>query len=428
MQTQIYGGDIIIKAIFYEVEKESVEDRHVLIPKWKYKVEAESLREKETKTKAEKHQIHRREEGNWLAIDVVAYSRKTLRQSGELIVDGMVCKLHERGELVRQMKQDGEVCLVLDPDTAENSIFRIFDRDMDMKFRSELKYHPVRRGTGVFGDELSEGNFCTLWDTWEAKNWRRRGICSAMVELCGATSMRMGSDIRWAFCQPGYWNAEGRRQEQTSLESECPVAIARAGMEQKSINDAGTTSFWHAMGARRIGLKNWFCIALDKSHPSYLMPPRDDAIWPPADQVLDHASMKIAQSWTRRETTKTSRVNSRALVGCIERTCVGWTIRILEDLYRFPLHTILAKATSDEHCVEVSSRCVSNYPKNTEEWTSSSWISWHPREGSGTLLHHAVILKEYPKAVQWLLGQESEDPVITITESSILEFLATNFP
>jgi GNAT superfamily N-acetyltransferase len=64
------------------------------------------------------------------------------------------------------------------PETMELAL-TIFDRYGRLK--RELMEHIVRKGSGVWGEELDEGNFVLIVDVDVSEKWHRKGIGSKLV-------------------------------------------------------------------------------------------------------------------------------------------------------------------------------------------------------------------------------------------------------
>lgn len=153
-------------------------------------------------------------------------------------------------------------------DTCELA-FEVFDRWGCLK--SELRDHPVKKGTGVWGTELDAAKILFIEDVTVNENHRRKGYGRNLVEQVWDAAQGMVDDCEFAIAFATY--------NHTRIIEETGDSLALKGREtfysklQRSAED-----FWHAIGFRRIGSSSYFARANDASHPSKSLSAEDDYV------------------------------------------------------------------------------------------------------------------------------------------------------
>lgn len=144
--------------------------------------------------------------------------------------------------------------------------FDLFDRWGNLKV--DFFQHDIKKGSGVWGKELNQGDIFLIEEIAVQKDYRRKGHAKKFV-----------SDI-WAKAQ--------------ELSPRCKFAITRSGLLWSSIRDhydklpqeerssftnntqLAADAFWRACDFRRIGTSSYFGLARDPTHPSHALDASSD--------------------------------------------------------------------------------------------------------------------------------------------------------
>lgn len=135
--------------------------------------------------------------------------------------------------------------------------FELFDRFGCLQ--SQFKEHPIKRGSGVWANELNDGDILLIEQLTVSPSCRRRGIGSmlahANLELASKKSSKFVG-ITWPEileCEVDGEISGGNAVDQEAI---------RGQLEGIAI------SFWRALGFRRIGSSRWLGYSPDEQHPS----------------------------------------------------------------------------------------------------------------------------------------------------------------
>lgn len=143
--------------------------------------------------------------------------------------------------------------------------FDLFDRYGYLK--RELIEHCVKKGSGVWGDEVSSGDILLVESVRVDKEWRRKGIGSKLVMALWRKAQKE-HDVHFAFAWATHLNDEAGIQ---------PLGTSKT--ERKAIFDEGESvaiALFRSIGYRRVGSSVWFCFAADASHASHNLALGDD--------------------------------------------------------------------------------------------------------------------------------------------------------
>lgn len=149
-------------------------------------------------------------------------------------------------------------------ETAELA-FELFDRFGCL--RPQYKEHPVKRGLGVWGNELDRGDILLIEQLTVSPTYRRRGIGS----MLGRANLKLASkksDRFFGITWPGVLEREV--DPEISKANKDDQIAARGHMQDVAI------SFWRALGFRRIGSSRWLGYSPDEQHPSRSLAPNQD--------------------------------------------------------------------------------------------------------------------------------------------------------
>ncbi|KIW17273.1 hypothetical protein PV08_04464 [Exophiala spinifera] len=216
-------------------------------------------------------------EFDWLEpINVeVTHTTKTDEHGEPMMVAFCSAKLIRRG----QMRDDfyGQ----MEPPSRETSMlaFDLFDRYG--RLRSEYKTHPVMKGTGVWGQELSHGDILLIEEILVNKDYRRQGLGRRMIE----SLFRRVRDKTWsffAFVWPTVLRLSDIRDEWDSLLDDAE----RQNMAEREHDRA--TMFCRSLGFRRVGSTIWFAWAPKTDHLSHQLAAIDDFNPPEAPSTSLH--------------------------------------------------------------------------------------------------------------------------------------------
>lgn len=121
---------------------------------------------------------------------------------------------------------------------------------------------------------------------WVDISYRKRGIGKEMVGILKGILEHHG--VKFIILFPSYlsaascWKVEKEEDENwrpwdaDEQQNDCGSKVGREGFcrfnrkfeSSYDVGDNLSKAFWRACGARRIGLKPWFGIALEESHPA----------------------------------------------------------------------------------------------------------------------------------------------------------------
>lgn len=242
--------------------------------------------------------------------------------------------------------------------------FTLFNRYGCLK--NELMSHPVRKGSGVWGEELDIGSFLTIERVWvEKSGYGRHGIGSfvvqKMIEKSKSRKLRMQFALMWPTCL-------NTRDEMTSI-------------EEAREHDA-VVSWARKNGFRRIGSTSWFGLSLDENHKARRLHPSDDYNPRETKDDLDD------------EHAGTVTEDAVEYIGHEKFTDYGQkrARRRAREKKKYPLH-FASKTLCDEELVAFFNEALNNTEFGLE-WTKLNHVS--------ESIVHLVARKALPKSLRWL--------------------------
>jgi hypothetical protein len=145
------------------------------------------------------------------------------------------------------------------------------------RLNKEIVEHPVRKGSGVWKEEVDEGNIVLIENVNVNRKWRRKGIGTKIVFHLLEKAIASKQNPKFAFTRPAafYDQTKKERQGQTKKRN---WAFHRSKVE-------AVVSFFRSMQFRRVGITEWFALARDEKHPSRQLPWTEES-----DPVLDNPS------------------------------------------------------------------------------------------------------------------------------------------
>ncbi|KAL5335739.1 hypothetical protein BJX70DRAFT_410287 [Aspergillus crustosus] len=253
--------------------------------------------------------------------------------------------------------------------------------------KPKLISHPVQKGTGAWGDELSHGPLLVIELIHvTANDFRHKGLGSMMMSLLldkanrqvmnrkpavnGTTKYFYGSmdnfERAWtlhAISIPGSLRADLEPQWQGKS------AIERHRVDTKAID--GAERFLRACGFRRIGSSISFGYSFDENRKSREFQPTDD--FNPQRRSEEYVELRIV----KEEEMKLNGISME-----------DSQLEILKE--RFPLHYAVSILNDDE-CVRIFEN------KATDD------TAWNEIDFSGSTLLHAAACEIKPRLISWLL-------------------------
>ncbi|KAJ5052155.1 uncharacterized protein L3040_001914 [Drepanopeziza brunnea f. sp. 'multigermtubi'] len=142
--------------------------------------------------------------------------------------------------------------------------------------RGHFKAAVAQMGSGVWGDELSQGALLTIDMIWVDGDWRGQGVGTAVAARFVEAAHGWKADIRFVIVWPAELNiSEFYHGPEVDK-------AARAAASHENVKRA--RRFWRKVGYRRIGHTSYFGDAVDPAHRMHGLAADDD--WNYADRVL----------------------------------------------------------------------------------------------------------------------------------------------
>jgi GNAT superfamily N-acetyltransferase len=135
----------------------------------------------------------------------------------------------------------------------------LFDRYGSLK--EEIIEHSIRKGSGVWKDELNEGNFVLIETVKVKKRWRKKGVGKKLVLKLLEEAMALRRNVMFAFAWPTVLNDRADDHGKQKQTKEQRRAYERA-------EQAIAIRFFRTLHFRRVGFTEWFALARDKEHSS----------------------------------------------------------------------------------------------------------------------------------------------------------------
>lgn len=190
--------------------------------------------------------------------------------------------------------------------------YDLFDRFSRLK--REFIEHPVKRGSGVWGEELNRGKLLDFERISVDKKFRRQGIGRKIVtELWAKVRAETDAEIKskdtlaqmFTVLTAGdqeckFALAWGTPLNSDEAEKEAEGLSEEAQEELHQARQSEVIAFWRSLGFRRIGSSNWFALAADPTHPAHSLPAASDYD-PPVKiktQLPIHAAL-LRAAWFR---------------------------------------------------------------------------------------------------------------------------------
>ncbi|KAI9847651.1 MAG: hypothetical protein M1830_007341, partial [Pleopsidium flavum] len=129
--------------------------------------------------------------------------------------------------------------------------------------------HCVKKGSGVWGDEVDIGDILLVETATVDKDWRRKGVGAKLVKDIWRKAKKLNPRVRFAFAWATQLNTNELRND---VEGK-PKADRIAKFDE---NEAIAIAFFRSLGYRRVGSTVWFCLAANPEHSSHKMATADD--------------------------------------------------------------------------------------------------------------------------------------------------------
>lgn len=255
--------------------------------------------------------------------------------------------------------------------------FNLFDRWGCVK--DDFLYHPVKKGTGIWGEELNRGKILLFQSLTAEEDARSQGIARKVVEDLWA-KVRARTDasiVRY----PQFESPTAHEDEECRFALVLPTrveAMEKAAFEALSpdarehyIENSKTVAiaFWRSLGFRRIGSSSWFGLAAIADHPSHQLSAQDDYN-PPSKNPTQDPIHDITQTAIERAPPHR----------------IGFTSR------QEALRNFLA---INDSLITILENHLRSHPETHPSWKS-------PDKDGNTIAHVGV---RWPKALEWLLDR-----------------------
>ena len=158
-------------------------------------------------------------------------------------------------KLIRRARMRSGFWIQMEEPSEETSdlAFELFDRYGCLS--REFYDHEIRKGSGVWGQELDHGDILLFENLSVEPLWRHQGIGTKIVNAI-LDKVRAKSSGFFAFAQPGYLTRDLRDMDEKER--------MEAAQKQLTIS----RHFWRSLGFRRVGTSGWLAFTDDNSHPS----------------------------------------------------------------------------------------------------------------------------------------------------------------
>ena len=174
--------------------------------------------------------------------------------------------------------------------------FTLFDRYG--RLDSDVYEHDTRKGTGVWGMELDQGDILFFDFIKVSPQWRRKQIASAVVGAILDKARRKSKHF-FALVEPGFLYSE-----LPSIDSNSEEAVEKS----KDMMEQAAEDFWRSVGFRRVGTTTWLAFSDDANHPSRQLTSADDCGFKSPEDCytpLEAAHWRLDQKRTRTEVQNT---------------------------------------------------------------------------------------------------------------------------
>lgn len=180
--------------------------------------------------------------------------------------------------------------------------FKLFDRYGRLK--EEFKTHPIRKGSGCWGDEFDTGSLLVIELVDVDKTWRRKGIGASIITSLIKKANTAKRETPFIIVVPGWVNHDIQDDVRGKNDSQ-RQAIQYSAQE-------GAETFYRSLGFRRIGASSVLGLAQDPNHKAHKLLPDGDFDLPdgnledvkaerPSESIFNdlaeqHATMKNLQT------------------------------------------------------------------------------------------------------------------------------------
>lgn len=163
-------------------------------------------------------------------------------------------------KLIRREKIRNGFFYEIEQPSRETSMlgFDLFDRFG--RLRSELKSHPVKGGSGIWGQESDQGDLLLIEQIYVDRAHRRQKLGQRMVQAVIAL-VRQKTDLFFAFAWPAMLRVRDIEEELDRLGED-----TAAGEQPEEREDKIATAFYRSQGFRRVGSSIWSTLASDAGH------------------------------------------------------------------------------------------------------------------------------------------------------------------
>ncbi len=282
-------------------------------------------------------------------------------------------KLIERDRIRRTFYQDMEEA----SHNTSQLAFDIFDRHGCLK--SELISHCVRKGSGVWGDEVDEGPIFLVERVSVDKHWRRKGIGAKLVMNVWRKAKKLNPELRFGFAWATQLNDTDRRLELAGK----PKAERRAAFHR---NEATASKFWRSLGYRRVGSTVWFGFAADPVHASRKVSATDD--FDPSRSYMEDSESEEDEETMLRQWA------ARSWDGVLQPAATQESPRLTRLKQQRPVHYAVTVLT-DSECLLFPKERLLSYPITDSTWEAVD------RTGN-TILHLAALLSKH-QSLDWIM-------------------------
>ncbi|KAJ5267460.1 hypothetical protein N7478_010268 [Penicillium angulare] len=150
--------------------------------------------------------------------------------------------------------------------------FDLFDRYGRLK--PDFKDHPVKKGSGIWGSELDDGDIFLIGSLEIDEAYSRLGQRPTLVEAM-LDKVRGKTSSFVAIVRP-----------------EDNLPLCKSSGSSKSTQRSISKLFWRSLGFRRIGSSSWFGLASDPEHPCHSLAIESDYEVPKMDSITLDADIE----------------------------------------------------------------------------------------------------------------------------------------
>lgn len=257
--------------------------------------------------------------------------------------------------------------------------FGLFDRWGCIK--DDFLYHSVKKGTGIWGEELNRGKILLFQSLIVEENLRRQGIGRKLAQNLWAKVIAetSASIVRY----PQLESPTAHDDEECQFAVVFPTHLITSDMQRDELENlspeareqylenskAAAIAFWRSLGFRRIGSSSWFGLAASADHPSRQLSAQDDYKPPPKNPTQDPIHDAIQTAIQRKPPSP-----------------LGFASQ--EEA----LESFLA---INDTLVYILEKHLHSHPETHPSWKS-------PNKDGNTIAHIGV---RWPKALEWLLDR-----------------------